>query len=168
MPSNGLVFITKSTFSAQSSVSIDNCFSATYIHYLITSDLLGSAADNGISARLRASGSDNSSSQYRRQLIYASSTTISGVRATGATFWDSAFGYTETAAFGFRILWLSNPFDAVRTTAWNDSSYDADGNINVESRVLSNDATTSYDGITFFPNSGTMTGNISVFGLVKS
>lgn len=39
-------FITSSTFSAVSSVSIDNCFSADYDHYLIMRNLQGAVIDD--------------------------------------------------------------------------------------------------------------------------
>ena len=157
--------ITSSTFSADSSVSIDNCFSADYQHYLITRSALSSTTTN-VAARLRASASDASGTDYRRQLISGRDTSLSAARNTGSTSWSNALGETRTVAQGFVLLWISNPFDTVRTTAWAnlDDEFDGAGLVGLQNQVMSHDLTTSYDGITFIPSSGTLTGTIRVYG----
>jgi len=168
MAKNGLVFITKSTFTTAASVSIDSCFSATYTHYVIKRNLLGSGAGNAIHARLRVGGVDASAANYRRQLLYGDSTTVAGVRSTGDVYLTDALGYTEATSFGYSELWISNPFETVRTTAWVDLAHTQTGNMPLVTEVYAHDLATSYDGITFFPGAGTITGSISIFGLVKS
>lgn len=168
MAKNGLKFITEASFSAVSSVSIDNCFSATYTHYLVVRNFLGTSVNNEVDVRLRVGGVDASAANYRRQIINVSSTTVSAGRATTETYMLRALGYVEATSIGFGELWISNPFEAVRTTAWSDYSYDVDGSIVLEAGVYEYDATTSYDGFTVIPGAGTITGTISVFGLVKS
>jgi hypothetical protein len=157
-------FITSTTFSAQSSVSIDNCFSADYNNYLIMRNLSATLANQGITIRLRASGSDDSGTNYRRQYIFASSTTITPSRSTGATGFAAGLGQTETSSFGFSMTLIHNPFNAARTTTWNNQSYDAGGNIELASMVWGHDLTTSYDGFTALVPSGTMTGSLYVYG----
>ena len=165
---NGLVFITSTSFTTQASVSIDNCFSATYTHYIVKRNLLGSAADINIDVRLRVGGVDASAANYRRQLIVVNSTTINAGRATTETNMLRALGYTEATSFGYSELWISNPFETVRTTAWADYANDQDGSIILESGVYEYDPTTSYDGFSAIPASGTITGSISLWGLVKA
>lgn len=168
MAKNGLVLITKATFSAVSSVNINNCFSATYKHYLIVRDFTASAANNAVAVRLRVGGADASGANYNQQYYGASSTTIYQARNTGQTSWSTALGYTESALQGYGELWLSNPFDNVPTTGWADTVNDPDGNITMESYALAHDLTTSYDGFSILPAAGTITGTISVLGLVMS
>lgn len=156
------------SFTTQSSVSIDNCFSAAYTHYLVVRNLLGSSGDQPIRVRLRVSSTDDSGTNYRKQEVSASSTTITGARTTGSQQWGEALGYTEATAFGYAQLRISNPFDTVRTTAWTDLSYDADGSVALWRFVYAHDLTTSYDGITVIPASGTITGSIKVYGLKAS
>lgn len=168
MAKNGLKFITKATFTAASSVSIDGCFSATYTHYVIKRNLLGSAGGLALNVRLRVSATDASGADYRYQFLRANSTAVDGARTTGGTSWLEAMGRTQTTSFGFAELWVCNPFDTVRTTAWTDASGAADGSVLSLSYVYAHDLTTSYDGFSVIPNSGTITGSISVFGLVKS
>lgn len=166
---NGLVFITSTgSFTTQSSVSIDGCFSAIYTHYIIKRNLLGSVATAGLNARLRVSSTDDSGANYRDQYLLAGSTSVTGARATGLTSWVDALGYAEATSFGYSETWISNPFDTVRTTAWSDQGYAQTGSLFAESKVYAHDLTTSYDGFTVIPTAGTITGSISVYGLVKA
>lgn len=168
MPSKGLVFISKTTFSGASSVNIDNCFSATYKHYLIRRNLSHSVGAVDLQARMRVSSADDTGANYRRQYINAVSTSIGAARETAQTAWNGAFGISESTSIGFAEMWVSNPFDAARTTFWTDFGYTMTGNISLAAEVGAHDLTTSYTGITFYPLSGTITGSISVFGLVTA
>jgi len=160
--------ISKTDFTTAATVSIDNCFSASYTHYLVVRNLLGSAADVTLGVRVRVSSTDDSGANYREQRVYAASTTVGGSRSTGQTVWTWASGYTEIAAFGYVALKISNPFEAVRTTAWADVSYGASGSIEMLRTVMAHDLTTSYTGFTVIPGSGTITGSITVYGLKES
>lgn len=158
-------FITSASGTAVSSLSINNCFSAGYDHYLVTRNLLGSAADIALGVRLRVAGVDASGTDYRDQYVNATGASApAGARATGATSW-TAVGYTEATSCGFQRTWISNPFGTVRTTAWSDRSSTITGNIELTSRVYEHDLTTSYDGFTVIPASGTITGSLYVYGL---
>ena len=59
----GLSFITSTTFSAISSLSIDNCFTASYANYRVVVTAVGTAAAE-VRLRLRVAGADNSTSNY--------------------------------------------------------------------------------------------------------
>lgn len=166
IPNGDLQFITAASFTAQSSVSINGCFSAAFDHYLVTRNLLGSTAAVGLTVRLRAGGVDDTAGNYRRQYIEAQSTSVAGARATAEGSWGGVLGgYTEATSCGFYRLWISNPHGTVRTTAWADASYLATGNITAYSAVGEHDLTTAYDGITFIPASGTITGSLYVYGV---
>ncbi len=168
MPNSGLVFITKTSFSAVSSVNIDNCFSATYVHYLITRSIAGSIDAQALMGQLRVSGTDTTTN-YRRQQVNASSTTLTGERAVSQTSFSAALGRTETTATGYGELFVFNPQEAVYTGAWSNGGFATSGNLELNYRAHSQDTTASgFTGITIFPVTGTITGSISVFGWAKS
>ena len=73
-----------------------------------------------------------------------------------------------TAYSPYNELWLHNPYDAVRTTAAVELSYDFTGNISLFSEVGAHGLTTQYDGCTIFASAGTITGQFSIFGLAVS
>lgn len=173
MAKKGLVFITKSTFSAASTVSVDNCFSATYTHYLIRRNLSGTVAGNRLDIRMRVSGADDTGANYRYQTLEGNGTTVSGARFTAQTA-TPALGFTETTSMGFQEAYVSNPFDAARTTVWLDDPNTQTGSLNCVSIVGEHDLATSYTGFTVViaqslgASIGTITGSISVFGLVTA
>lgn len=167
MAKNGLVHITTTSFSGQSSISIDNCFSSSYTHYLIKRNLLGSTQTSRIDMRLRASSSD-STTNYAYQNLDVSSTSATGSRATSQNAFLGALGNNEVSEFGFAECWISNPFESIRTTVWTDQGYSQTGNISMSIWLQSHATNSSYTGVTIFPNTGTFSGSISVWGLVKS
>jgi hypothetical protein len=153
----GLQLITAQTFSAVSSISVDNCFTATYQNYLIVLEALPSANQN-INLRLRASGSDASGSNYDYQILTSYSTTVQGARESDTSF--------------FRVMWnpetdgtlvtltVSRPNLAVTT------KFHSYGGSNNEVNLIGgdHDLTTAYDGVTFLTSSGTMTGTLRIYG----
>lgn len=161
--------IATTSFSAASTVNVDNVFSASYTHYLVTGNVSSSVGtSNGINLRMRVSGADDSGANYRRQYVLASSTAVSATRETASAQWNSALGYPATTAIGPSYLRISNPFDTVRTTAWNDHAQEQAGNISLVRHVFAHDLTTSYTGFTLIPVSGTITGSVTVYGLKES
>lgn len=163
------------TVSAVASVSFDNCFSATYTHYLVVRNLSGTVALNTLTARLRTGGADATGANYRIQRIVASGSSSSAAQNTAQTSWNNGFlGSTETTAFGFSSTLISNPFDAAVTTAWANWGYAQTGNIEQNVTLYAHDLATSYDGISFIlaqfggASTGTMTGTITIYGLRES
>lgn len=165
MAKDGLIHITKSTFSGVSSVNIDNCFSSNYTHYLVSQNIFGGSY---CYIRLRSSGSTESGANYRNQYIYFDGTLVAGGRATGATYWDNQAGYTDAGGAIMTEIWFSNPYESVRTTVYTETAGVLTGNLVGYTQVGAHDLSNSYDGFTIVPGGGTLTGSVSVFGLVKS
>jgi hypothetical protein len=161
----GLVLIKTTSFSAVSSINLPNVFSADYDNYLIrTNNLLGSTTNFG-SIRLSAGGVSNTGNNYTLQRILANSTTISGSRATSSSWF--AFAQTTTEVNSGEIV-LQNPFLATPTYGWTqlrDDQHTTNIRINLQTLYMSQSV--SYDGIEFIPNTGTITGSISVYGYKK-
>jgi len=160
---NGLVLINTTTFSAVSTQSINDVFSATYDNYLILIGATGSTTNQDINFRLRISSTDNTSSVYSRSSLYQSSTTVSGQRLTGLTSWigicDAQSGVKQSG----RVL-IFNPFIVEYTSAIQDAVGAPNGNVEQTRRTFGTTVTTSYTGFTVFPTAGTITGTISIYG----
>lgn len=166
---NGLIYITKAIFSAVSSVSIDNCFSADYSQYRIILDSSFSTATGPLKARLRASGSDNSTSNYREQFVNASSTTISALRRTAQTYWFNFPMHGRTNK-SMSVSEVFNPFEATPTSAfkWDGERYADASNTTTQIAIYGFDASDSFDGFSLIPDTGTMTGTVYVYGYKES
>ena len=163
-PSSGaLTFIAAETFSAVSSVSFNNVFTSTYRNYLVIIDWVGTA-NNSTKIRLRASGSDNTTSNYCTQRFIATNASIGAYRVTG-TAWEIV---DQTAQANGGYMYFFNP-QTSNKTAGTFSGY-SNGESAVDYMPGSNifNATTSFDGFTFYPSSGTATGAIRVYGLANS
>jgi hypothetical protein len=162
---SGLTLLNTTTFSGVSSQSVNDVFSATYTHYKITGDITGSTG-LGVSLRLRVSGADNSSSNYRRQRLSIDSTTVNAERTTTDTSWLDICS-VDTGVSNLFIFELLNPFQTQNTSAFSMRGAKANGNAEFSILWYGINVTTSYTGFTLLPNTGTITGSVSVYGYNK-
>jgi hypothetical protein len=148
------------TFTGVSSISLNGVFSATYENYrIVFTSTSGSTIQT--SFRLRAAGSDNSSS-YFYNLIEAGGG-VSNSPATGAT--SARTGYAATTV-SFNSFDVSQPFLSV-VTNYAGNYLTQVGNYTGLCAGGHNNAA-SYDGITFLPASSTLTGTVRVYGYKNS
>jgi hypothetical protein len=165
-----LTYITSASPSAVTTISIDNCFTSTYRNYLITYNLLyDTGGGYNLRLRYRASGTDNTSSNYSQNLLYLGSNT--------ATIGNEAnFAVTSTRVAEIRdggesagFFYVYSPQATARTT------YTANGASSFSTNSVGSFAagsltvTTSYDGFTLFVEAGNFTsGTIRVYGVSNS
>lgn len=156
-PVAGLTLITAETFSAVSTVSLNDCFSADYENYRIIMYATTSAT-NGVSFRYRVSGVDASGSNYIRQFMQGVSATVSG--ATGSLTLSPITGNEVTGLHWASVEYL-RPFAAAETLSNTISGCQKP---TTEQTSTRHNLSTSYDGITIFPGGGTITGTVRVYG----
>jgi hypothetical protein len=152
--------------SAVATVSINNCFSATYQNYLMTYDLVQSTAAI-LKLRLRVGGTD-SSTGYSTSYIYqelagAATAKVSTGAANEAQIMQSAGSLTTIGQ-----MFVQRPFEAIATGAQMHHLGEGTPPGYYFSGGWVHSVTTSFDGLTVFPNSGTITGKIRVYGLALS
>jgi hypothetical protein len=163
----GLVLINTTSFSAVSSVSLPaDTFTATYKNYMVIGDLTSSANPATLTYRLRAAGSDNSTTNY-----FAATTgtdhantaeNIAHAAANAMTFIYTA-GANKTM-FQVSIITPKETTQTVVTgTGWGTDSgavqytgYRIGGNFT---------AATSFDSASFIANTGTITGTLYCYGI---
>jgi len=151
-------------FTSCTSLSLNGVFSADYDNYMI-SCRLGSTAtsSDGVFAKLRASGVD-ASTNYVRQYIVASSTTVAANRLSAQT--STVFSDTRnTLKEGFTV-YMYGPF-LTQPTAGRSNTVVSDGNARFTDYAWTHSTSASYDGFSAFLSSGNyMSGLVSVYGLV--
>ena len=150
------------TFTGVSSVSLNGVFTSAYQNYKILFNAIGSTT-SVLKMRMRASGSDNTSSNYIYQHLIANGATITSDRVTATQFYPTVIGTANP--IGFEII-MTNPyitdktlFQSVSFDGWQPQLIVAGGTTTV---------TTQYDGFTFFMDSGNMTGTVRVYGYKNS
>jgi len=165
---NGLVFITKQTFSSASSVSFDNCFSADYSQYKIISSVSNVSANAYNYLRLRASGTDTTTG-YNIQYVVAAGTGISAARDTNFPHFLQLGYILSGKNEGASIAEILNPYQATYTSGLSQSA-DRPESVNPEVKfwAAGTDVTTQYDGFTLIPSTGTFSGTAYVYGYVES
>ena len=148
------------TFNASSTININGCFSSIYNNYLIVYRSTN-ASNLDIRFRLRSSGTD-STTGYTGQYLYGNGSSISGGRATSGFFSTGAgFG----GQYGGSHIYLYGPFLSSPTGHVTISSSSGSNGPLIYDWSESHNVSTSYDGLTFFPDGGSVTGALTVYGL---
>lgn len=150
------------TFSAVTSLSLNGVFSADFDNYVVSIRSVASSGSPAIFARLRASGTDATGSNYVYQYLYADNTSVSAGRATtdgGLIAGDTA----STQRSGSHLMlygpFLAQPTASRVTNAWGlNSAYFSD-------YACTHSLSTSYDGITFRMTSVNFSGALQVYGV---
>jgi hypothetical protein len=161
----GMVLLNTTSFSAVASQSINSVFSSTYDNYKII--FVGSASTTiSMQFRLRVSGVDASGSNYIRQRILGTSTTVSAARVTANAYLLGDLEFDPTT----QIFELSNPAKASKTGFITQAlSIQTSGGTQTDLILTAgqHDLSTAYDGFSLIPTSGTITGTVSVYGYNK-
>jgi hypothetical protein len=163
----GLTLLNTTNFTAQSSVSLDNVFSATYDHYRLLLNITSATNGGYLLARLRVGGSDNTGASYSSAVVqaaFASGSLGNDFGGSTATSWGR-FGYLDAGSDPEQLSSdIMSPFLTEKTAFYNFQSRPAYGH-QTAGGVFQ--ATTSFDGITIYPTSGTITGTVLVYGYNK-
>jgi hypothetical protein len=154
----GLIHINTQTFSAVSSVNVDNVFTSDYKNYRIVLRATNSAAS--ITSRFRASGTPESGNVYVRNYLIGESTSVEAANTTATTF-----GFTQSATFFLTNIYavadIYGPQLSENTFSLSTFRSEAPSLGLAATRV---NTSTAYDGIEFNVGSGTTTGSFSIFG----
>jgi hypothetical protein len=150
------------TFTAVTSLSLNGVFSATYDNYVIVTRFTNTAAANHNQFRLRASGSDNSTANsYVHQRLESSSTTVAGSRTTSNLTFLSRESATDPSGIYTHVY---GPFLA-QPTALRTVDASARLGAYITEIASTHNQSTSYDGFTVFPDAGSITGAVQVYGV---
>ena len=167
----GLVYITGTTFSAASTVSLPaSTFSTTYSNYKIMFDITAASVNNEpLRARLRIAGADNTTSNYVNTAIgaLASADTICYSRIDFGTAF--IFGYLNSIDMNALTLDLISPFVAQATKVFSAAmGRNSGGGVAPHVGGGAFNAATSFDALSVYPSSGTITGSYKVYGYANA
>ena len=161
-----MVLLTTQNFSAVSSVSVDDVFSATYDNYKLIITCLGSGFNDG-RIRFRVGGVDASGNDYKVAGQYQSSASAvwqnagasEGVSFALVANYNSS---TETANY----VEIGTPFLTAKTNYIADVQQNGASSLIIRNTGVYN-LTTSFTGFTLLTSAGTITGRVSVYGYNK-
>jgi hypothetical protein len=149
------------TFSACTSLSLNGVFTGDYDNYMVVVRATNGTSSIQYQFRFRSSGTDNSTANsYVRQYIGADGATVDAGRQTGNI---GSFIYTNsTSEIGF-TQYVFGPYLA-QPTAYRSTTVNATSSAGIIDYAGTHNQSTSYDGITAFPQAGNFTGLLTVFG----
>lgn len=166
--SSGLTLINTTSFSGVSSVSLNaDTFTSTYDNYRLLTSIQGSASSI-LNLRFRASGADNTTANYS----YASEnidTLAQTNTLTGSGQTTIQMFYTTISPRTHFVIDIFNP-KATLTTNFTGSAWGLDAaaqELGIYTTGGHFGLTTSFDALSFYPTSGTITGNYSIYGYSK-
>ena len=151
------------TFSACESLSLNGVFTTSYDNYMVV--VRGNSSDDGgnLSVRLRTGSTDASGSNYTYQVLAASSTSVTGARAT-ATY--TRLLLLDDSDKGGGTAYIYGPFLA-QPTAFRGVSVGGGSATFMRDFSATHSLSTSYESMTILNETSgqTLTGLISVYGL---
>ena len=164
---SGLNLISSSTFTGQSSVSFNNVFTSTYKDYRILTSISCSSGTITQSLRLRSSGTDLSSGVYGYANYRWSSTGTQNYAANNnGTDTRMILADVGSSTQIQQSIDITNPqaSSVKRLTGLAQGEYS--GVSGIVTFIIGGyiGSTSSYDGFTIYPSSGTISGTISVYG----
>ena len=156
------------SFSGASSVSVNNCFTATYNNYRIIFNPTASVGtDSSLNFRYRAGGSDISTATYGSQRIVSFGTnTVSSANLTGNTMHPLSLITASYADVYYSVIEVHNPFLSRKKVFRTDINSLGSGGptFYLETHGGYNDTVTSFDGFSIFTGGTSITGTIRVYG----
>jgi hypothetical protein len=150
-------------FTAITNLELRGVFSADYDNYQIVFWWQAIGGLTTIRNRFMSGTTPESGANYALQQLYADSTTVSAARYLGQT--AGVMGVGDTAQRNGYVVSIYGPYLTQPTAQRNVGIY------SLNSATLYDDAdthslSTSYDGINIFPYANSITGLVSVYGLV--
>jgi hypothetical protein len=168
----GLSFITGAAFTTATSVSLpDNTFSSTYRNYKMILTITAVTSDADFSVRLRASGSDNTTSNYNTMLYGGNTNAVGAALGNGNV---TSFLAGEQDAGVVRYTWnfdILQPQIAQNTYLSGELSFVDKAATATFARtgVCTFAATTQFDSLSFISSvASSITGTYRVYGYSDS
>lgn len=161
----GLWRVATGTATTASTLSVNSCFTSDYENYLVTWNGLSSGNDVGFNFRFRASGTD-ATTDYRRvasQMYPGIGNPAVGGSNTATEISLGTISSTNRSASSYFVM---APQVAQRSIVHGQMTHvQSGGTIDAYTIHGFLNNTTSYDGFTIYPASGTITGTVCVYGI---
>ena len=163
----GLTQVANVSFTTASAVSLDNIFTSAYANYRIVFSPSGKSTNGSMYLRFRTSGTDNSTSNYNYGgLLGRHNETIAYYGGTGQQL--ALFGFSNASFSSFNSLDVINP-QVAQSTLFSSVGFGGDLSTFFSVGGGGNfTATTQFDGISFIPSTGTISGTVRVYGYRNS
>lgn len=159
-----LTKISSATFTAQSSVVVDNCFTTSYKNYVLMWRMIGSAAPS-LGFQLRTSAPSTYATEYYGGFFsYGRNnalTTAGFINGSSATIANYISGGTYFSSGTLNITGVGNTSERPNTFGQNLQEF----NGTVALHASYNNTEGNYKGFVLQPSTGTITGYYALYGM---
>jgi hypothetical protein len=160
----GLVHIATETFSAVSSLTLNEVFTSDYTNYQVIMSFSATSTPTTFNIRFATGGSANTGT-YLSQRLDVNSSTVSGTATnTNSGNWGS--GNNSIATVTNLIHGVFSGPATTNPTTWTGqcarSQTATQAQLTLNSGI--HNVASAFDGLVVFPGSGTITGTIRVYG----
>lgn len=158
----GLQLLNNTSFTTQSAVNFSNVFSSTYSAYRIIMQVTGSVGGTSLTCRFRENVTDKTTG-------YSGA---SGIAAYGGQF-QIGDAFNNAAQFNFRGITSTTGLVSVdlcrtaTTGVLNGNIFDFP-NLQAAFIGIANSGMTNFTGFSLYPGSGTISGNVKIYGYKES
>lgn len=148
-------------FNAVTSLSLNGCFGSEFDNYVF---VLGGIPSTGAFTRIRmrSGGSDITAGTYTIQHMNVNGTSFTSGRDAAQTWLDAM--YWQTTSQNNFVINAYSPYLA-QPTAFRCITQDSENSARMYETSGTHSLSTSYDSISFFRSSGTMTGKLCIYGV---
>lgn len=165
----GLVRITSGTLSSSSAITVDGCFTSTYVNYVIyVNAAYTGSADQDAYLQFRAGGSTNAGN-YAFSVNYINAGVNAGTAASNSGSSGAIILYDnmDSGSIFNGVIEVFNPQTTTKTTSqWGLYGEDS-GNFKQMLGFGFQSQSTAFDGFTLTLQSGTLTGTYDVYGVAR-
>jgi hypothetical protein len=169
-PPGGATFVVAQSFSAVASVSMAaGVFTSTYQNYLVMLQITATSTGQNIALRVNNAGTPRTGANYfgsKTDVTAAGTSATTGSNGT-TSFNFGALGTTALGGFAFSVF---SPQVATTRTSLSYTGMGLNNGIGSNASIVGGmqyDTAEANDGLTFLVT-GTITGNIRVYGLADS
>ena len=159
----GLNLIATSSFTTAAAANFNNVFTSTYENYRLLIQVQSSTQSN-LLFRMRVGGADATGADYYNVAAHQRTngtiiTPTSGNPGAFATINILQGGTRQTGSYEISMPQLARPTDATFSAVSQDA-----GGFFITTGGFRHGLATAYDGFTIYPNTGTITGKVQLFG----
>jgi hypothetical protein len=168
-PSSGGSTLISTTSLASGTTSVNNCFSATYLSYMVVLSDANASAQAGLTFRFRVGGVDSVTGYYAVALesTYSAGAYSSRTANNGTAVVMPMAQIQNTQKSGGTIF-IQQPFSA-STTSYQFLGADNETTRGVQNGSGFHNVATSYDGFSLILSTGTFSnGTVRVYGLANT
>jgi hypothetical protein len=162
-------FITSSSYSGSSGVTVPNVFTSSYDNYFVVIDY-DSSTSLDVRMRLRTSSDDTGGGTYQTHALLYGSDGGSLNHADNATAGYSRWTVNSGTYRAHADMLICGPNLASVQTNWTGRfAYRANSGVLYDGFWSGNTTTTTqYTGFTFYPSTGTISGTVRIYGMRNS